>query len=273
MIYQNTSGLRTALERDFPILAAEPQFEIDDGEYILNSDTARAATLLSILNSNTGSAASLLSILNSNTGSAASLVTVNANLLSILNSNTGSAASLLSILNSNTGSAASLLNILNSNTGSAASLLSLINTGTTVANAVVSSKMNMNVVQIGTVNVIGSPCETAIPTPFTISQVGSTKIISQSAAKKNYICNLVIVAGAAEIVNIVEGTGTVCTTNITALAGSTVMANGMSFAANGGFAALGGKAAVITGNTVNTDTCIGQSGTNRLAGWGNYVQQ
>jgi hypothetical protein len=117
------------------------------------------------------------------------------------------------------------------------------------------------------------PCEGTALTTVAISQTASTKVISAAASKKNYICSLVIVAGAAEIVSVVEGTGSTCATGTAALAGSTTTANGMSFAANGGLSAIGGNHTAIAGSGSNVDTCLFQNGSNRVSGWLTYVQR
>lgn len=119
----------------------------------------------------------------------------------------------------------------------------------------------------------GNPCELSTPSQVAISQTASTKVISAASSKKNYICTIVLVAGAAEIVNVVEGTGSTCGTGTAAVVGSTTAANGMSFAANGGLSAVGGKGNAISGIGTNVDTCLTQSGSNRVAGWLTYVQQ
>lgn len=117
------------------------------------------------------------------------------------------------------------------------------------------------------------PCSGVAKTTDPFSITTDTVIIAATSAKKNYICELVAVVGAAEIVSITEGTGSVCGTSEAALAGSTTDANGMSFAANGGVAALGGNASVIAGKTANVDTCLNVSGSNRVAGWVTWAQQ
>lgn len=117
------------------------------------------------------------------------------------------------------------------------------------------------------------PCssEAKVTDPFSLTARGV--IISAAASKKNYICAISVVAGAAEILNIDEGTGTTCQTGTAAIAGSTTAANGLSFAANGGMAAIGSNSTVLAGKTANVDTCIVPSGSNRLAGFVTYVQR
>lgn len=117
------------------------------------------------------------------------------------------------------------------------------------------------------------PCssEAKITDPFSLTARGI--IIAAAASKKNYICGITVIAGAAEIFNLDEGTGTTCQTGTAAIAGSTTAANGLSFAANGGLAAIGSNSTVLAGKTANVDTCIVPSGSNRLSGFVTYVQR
>lgn len=117
------------------------------------------------------------------------------------------------------------------------------------------------------------PCSALAKTTDPISITADTVIIAATSGKKNYICSLVIVAGAAEIASITEGTGSTCGTSEAALAGSTTDANGLSFAANGGVSAIGGNATIIAGKTANVDTCLNVSGSNRVSGWVTWVQR
>lgn len=117
------------------------------------------------------------------------------------------------------------------------------------------------------------PCssEAKITAPFSLTARGV--IIAATSSKKNYICAISVVAAAAEIFNIDEGTGTTCGTGTAAVVGSTTAANGLSFAANGGMAAIGSNSTVLAGLTANVDTCIVPSSTNRLSGFVTYVQR
>lgn len=117
------------------------------------------------------------------------------------------------------------------------------------------------------------PCssEVKITDPFSLTARGV--VIAAVSAKKNYVCGITVVAGAAEIFNIDEGTGTTCQTGTAAIVGSTTAANGLSFAANGGMVAMGSNSTVFAGKTANVDTCIVPSGSNRLAGSITYVQR
>lgn len=125
----------------------------------------------------------------------------------------------------------------------------------------------------GTNTELIDPCMSVAPTTVAISQTNDAVVISAVSAKKNYICSITLVVGAAEIINIVEGTGSTCGTSTAALIGSTTDANGLSFAANGGFAGGTGHHTFIAGTGTNVDTCLRQSGTNRVSGFLTYVQR
>ncbi len=117
------------------------------------------------------------------------------------------------------------------------------------------------------------PCSSEAKTTDPISLTTDTVIIAATASKKNYICALVVVAGAAEVVSITEGTGSTCATSEAALLGSTTDANGASFAANGGVSGIGGNATIIAGKTANVDTCLNVSGSSRVSGFVTWVQR
>lgn len=116
---------------------------------------------------------------------------------------------------------------------------------------------------------ITDPCDGVLATTVPISITADTVVISAVASTKNYICNITIVAGAAEIVSITEGTGSTCASGEVAIVGSTTDANGMSFAANGGFV----NTKTISGIGTNVDTCLNVSGSNRVAGFLTYVHE
>lgn len=116
------------------------------------------------------------------------------------------------------------------------------------------------------------PCQAVAKTTLAFSQADDAVLISGTAAKKTYICSMKIIAGAAEIYSILSGTGSVCGTGTTVLAGSSTQANGLSLAANGGDVyGTGGFSVLVTGANAD-DLCLTQSGTNRLAGTLTYVK-
>ena len=106
---------------------------------------------------------------------------------------------------------------------------------------------------------------TACPNYVAISQTADTTLVSGTSSQYFYICSIILVAGAAEVVSLWEGTGTACGTGSTAILGSTTEANGLSVSANGGFSAVSGIPFLRTATTAN-DICLRQSGTNRVSG-------
>lgn len=125
----------------------------------------------------------------------------------------------------------------------------------------------------GTNAQVTDPCAAVTKINFTGSQTSGTQIIAGTSAKKTYICSIQLIAAAAEIVNIIAGTGTVCATGSSAVMGSTTAANGMSYAANGGFTMGNGSATVIAATAAAADNvCITQSGSSRITYQLTYVQ-
>ena len=106
---------------------------------------------------------------------------------------------------------------------------------------------------------------TACPNYVAISQTADTTLVSGTSSQHFYICSIILVAGAAEVVSLWEGTGTACGTGSTAILGSTTEANGLSISANGGFSAVSGTPFLRTATTAN-DICLRQSGANRVSG-------
>lgn len=125
----------------------------------------------------------------------------------------------------------------------------------------------------GTNDALVDPCTSGAKTTTAISQTSITNIISADANKTNYICALTLVAGAAEIINIVEDDTSGCGSPTAALVGSTTAANGVSVAANGGFAVGNGQSAVLIGTANNRYLCISQNGSNRVSGFITWVQR
>lgn len=134
--------------------------------------------------------------------------------------------------------------------------------------AALPANQSVNLAQVNGVTNNANPCTYIVPTTVAISQTAGTKLISQTSAKKNYICGGEIVVATAEIVNIVEGTGSTCGTATAAVVGSTTAANGLSLAANGGFIV----STPITGTGTNLDLCLTQNGSARVSGHITYVQ-
>lgn len=111
-----------------------------------------------------------------------------------------------------------------------------------------------------------NPCDGATVTTLAISAAADAVLVSASASNRIYICKGAILANAAEIFAIWEGTGSTCGTSTAALVGSTTIANGVSLAANGGF-----PLDFIRGNSTNVDICLHLNTTNRVTGYITYV--
>ncbi len=133
-----------------------------------------------------------------------------------------------------------------------------------------------NAIAAGT-NLIGfvspDPCTQINKTQVNISQIGNTQIVTGTAAKKTYICSMMIVAADAENVSVVSGTGSTCGTATGALIGGPTAATGPNLAANGGFSMGNGQGTVAVGLTVADNFCLFQSGTGRIGGVVTFVQQ
>lgn len=114
-------------------------------------------------------------------------------------------------------------------------------------------------------------CFTGRKGNIAISQTTSTKLVSGLPGRVIAVCYVRVVAGAAEIPSLLEGTGSACGTGTAAVSGSTTAANGESLAANGGFSGGMGLGTVAVTKTPGNDLCLGQSGSNRLAGVITYV--
>jgi len=117
------------------------------------------------------------------------------------------------------------------------------------------------------------PCSDTASTTLAVSQADDAQLVAASGSTKIYVCSAVLVGAAAEIINFIEGTGSVCGTSTLAVVGSTTQGNGMSFAANGGFTAGNGAASAFHTNTGGNALCLTQNGTSRVSGYITYVQK
>jgi hypothetical protein len=117
---------------------------------------------------------------------------------------------------------------------------------------------------------VGSAQPAACTGVIPISQITSTDI--KTLTNKGQICSIVLVAPDAEVISLVQGTGTVCATGIAALIGATTAANGISLAANGGFTATS-SAPWLVMTTTAQHLCLLQSGSGRVAGVITYVDK
>lgn len=117
------------------------------------------------------------------------------------------------------------------------------------------------------------PCQSNAKTTAPISQATSTTLLSGAAARKNYVCGIVIIGSDAENVSLIEGSGAGCAASPLALIGNLTAASGMNLPANGGFALGNGGATVAAGSNANFNVCLLQSGTGTVGGVLIYVQQ
>lgn len=171
-----------------------------------------------------------------------------------------------------TGSVSAKLRTVTSQLNTGNTSLASIAANTTGATQVSTTASSSTVAPIGVSNYadkvvisMGDPCQTGVKVPTSdASQTASTRYVTATAAKKTYICEIFIFANAAEVVSVVEGTGSTCGTGTKALYGNATVANGISLSANGGFARGNGGSMVQASPTANTDICILQSGSSRI---------
>lgn len=113
------------------------------------------------------------------------------------------------------------------------------------------------------------PCQTGTvnSTPINISTATTTRIATESASVKIYICHLSIVTNAANNVALIEGTGASCAGGIPAgMAGGTSAASGWNFSANGGISlGMGGYSINQTANQAYS-VCLVTSAATQLSG-------
>lgn len=138
------------------------------------------------------------------------------------------------------------------------------------------SNWSVNINQVGGTTPVLDPCQanTATIKPISITTATTTNVITGTAAKKTYICSLVMTSAAADNVAVIEGTtGATCGAGTAALIGGTTAANGLNFAANGGVSLGNGGFAVLQTATNNNDVCLITSAATPLAVSVKYVQQ
>lgn len=157
-------------------------------------------------------------------------------------------------------------------TCSIAALIKRGNQNLTTLNTSVGSAVPAGTNLIGYTN--PDPCSQVTKINLAISQAASATIITGTSAKKTYICSMVLIAGAAEVINLTAGTGTVCATGGSVVMGSATAANGLSLAANGGLTFGNGLGTIAAATAANADNvCLTQNATSRVSGVITYVQQ
>ena len=118
----------------------------------------------------------------------------------------------------------------------------------------------------GGTGIVADPCQQQAKIYTPISLTANTKLLSGVSAKKYYICEIHIIAGAATNVAIVEGTGTVCATGTAGIFGGATAATGWNLAANGGLVLGNGASAVGVTATAADDLCLLVSAANQISG-------
>lgn len=125
----------------------------------------------------------------------------------------------------------------------------------------------------GTNSALIDPCQSVAKNYKPISLTANTQIITGTAAKQTYFCHIDLLAGAADNVAIIEGTGTTCATGPAGIFGGATAATGWNFAANGGIVAGDGQSAVGATATAADNVCVFVSGAAQLSGMIVWVQR
>lgn len=102
--------------------------------------------------------------------------------------------------------------------------------------------------------------------PINVATATTTRLVTGVADRQVRICSVHMVAGAADNVALIEGTGATCGTGTAGMAGGTTAALGYNFAANGGIALGSGLGPVIQTLTAGDSVCIVTSATSQLSG-------
>lgn len=137
------------------------------------------------------------------------------------------------------------------------------------------ANQSVNMSQIGGTAVVADPCQALakVYTPINQAAAGPTTLVAGTSAKKTYICSMLIVTATAQNVNLVEGTGSNCSSVTSGVLGGTTAATGPNLAANGGFAHGEGNAAVAATATNADNLCIIVSGSGQVSGHITTVSQ
>ena len=116
-------------------------------------------------------------------------------------------------------------------------------------------------------NSLGCAAQSIANTMVTpISITTGTQIIAGASSKQTYVCSINLVAGAADNVALVEGTGSVCASSTAGMAGGTTAVTGWNLAANGGMTLGNGAGIVAKTATAADNVCLLVSGSAQLSG-------
>jgi hypothetical protein len=111
--------------------------------------------------------------------------------------------------------------------------------------------------------------------PITFSGAGTIVIIAPIAAKRVFVCSMVLMSSAATTLSIAEGQGTTCAApNQAGMIGvgtNVAASGGLSFPAGGGLTLGNGTGSVTQTANINTNICFYNVGTATIAGNMTYV--
>lgn len=127
----------------------------------------------------------------------------------------------------------------------------------------------------GTTVVLTDPCQGVVKTstPIAISTATTTRIVAPTAAKKTYICSIVLFSAGTQNIGVIEGTGGTCGTATAGVIGGTTAASGFNFTAQTGLAWGSGVASLFNTAGTNVDLCLISSAAVVVAGAITWVQQ
>lgn len=116
------------------------------------------------------------------------------------------------------------------------------------------------------------PCQQGARTRVAVNQAAGAQLITGTAAKQTYICDLDLVTATAQNIALVEGTGATCGTGTAGMAGGATAATGWNFAINAILVKGSGGFWVYKTATVADNVCLLQSGVGQISGSLSYVQ-
>lgn len=99
-----------------------------------------------------------------------------------------------------------------------------------------------------------------------ISTATTTLLVTGTSGRHVRVCSLNLVAGAAQNVTLISGTGSTCGTGTAAIIGSTTASSGWNFAANGGIALGNGIGTVLRTVATGDSICAVTSAAAQLSG-------
>lgn len=196
--------------------------------------------------------------------------------------NTGTTATNTGTTATNTGTTATALGApgdtacaSDNGTCSAIALIKRTNQNVTTLNTTAAAAVAAGTNRIGYTS--DDPCAQLTKLGASINLTASGQVITGTASVKTYVCSIDVTSATAQNIALVEGTGTVCATNIFGLAGGTTAATGWNLAANGGLTKGSGNGTVFSpsadANAAAANVCLLSSSTGQISGQITYVKQ